>query len=144
MTLKIEPYFIALGQQQMEGDFEEFPEECDFSDPHKEGYSVFELQPDGTELHKHDIGLSDMDEYLEYLDWLRGEGPVNMFGATPYLVTEFELPEDEAEAILVFWMSTYSQRHPAGEKPEAENQDGIRLMLLAYQTAQLMNQEAKG
>ena len=52
------------------------------------------------------------DEHLEFLDVLRETGVTNMFGAAPYLVREFEIPEKEANKTLVYWMKTFSERHP--------------------------------
>jgi len=57
----------------------------------------------------------ELPAYLEYLDWLRGEGPVNMFGAAPYLTRQFGLIEEAAEAVLAHWMNTFSTRHAGDE-----------------------------
>jgi hypothetical protein len=57
----------------------------------------------------------EMNQYLDYLDIVRESGVTNMFGATPYLMVEYDLEHDEARAILVFWMETFSQRHPPKE-----------------------------
>lgn len=49
-----------------------------------------------------------MDEkYFKYLERLRKSGVTNMFGATPYLMKEFDLEEQEAKKILLFWMENY-------------------------------------
>ena len=54
-----------------------------------------------------------IEEHLEYLDALRESGQVNMFGARPYLWREFpDLLESEARRILLYWMQTFSERHP--------------------------------
>lgn len=51
------------------------------------------------------------EEHLEYLDDLRESGVTNMFGATPHLQEEFpELTYQDAKAILVYWMKTFSER----------------------------------
>jgi len=48
------------------------------------------------------------DEHLSYLNELRESGVTNMFGARPYLLTEFpELSENEAAKILVYWMEQF-------------------------------------
>lgn len=48
------------------------------------------------------------NKYHIYLEKLRRSGETNMFGATPYLMKEFDLPYAEAVKILVLWMSTYN------------------------------------
>ena len=56
------------------------------------------------------------DEHLEYLDDLRESGITNMFGARPYLIGEFpkdKLSKKEAQEILLYWMKTFSERHPS-------------------------------
>ncbi len=50
------------------------------------------------------------DEHLEYLDELRESGVTNMFGASGYLVREFDLTKDEAREILSYWMKTFGER----------------------------------
>jgi hypothetical protein len=52
------------------------------------------------------------DEHLQYLDELRESGDTNMFGARPYLIEDFDLPEDDAGTILSYWMMSFSERHP--------------------------------
>lgn len=55
-------------------------------------------------------GLS-WQEIMEYLDELRESGVTNMFGAAPYIQQEFDVPTKYARALLVYWMSTFGQRH---------------------------------
>lgn len=50
-----------------------------------------------------------MEEYFEYLVELRDSGVTNMFGATPYLVAEFDLDESEARDVLSAWMKSFSE-----------------------------------
>lgn len=51
------------------------------------------------------------DEHLSFLDDLRDSGATNMFGARPYLVEEFnDLTNEQAKAVLSYWMKTYSDR----------------------------------
>lgn len=57
----------------------------------------------------------ELPAYLDYLDWLRGEDPVNMFGAAPYLAREFGLADDAANAVLAHWMRTFGERHQGDE-----------------------------
>ena len=52
-------------------------------------------------------------EHLDYLDDLRESGDTNMFGAVPYLQSEFDLTRDEARIILGTWMDTFAERHTA-------------------------------
>jgi hypothetical protein len=48
------------------------------------------------------------DEMLRYLDDLREAGPVNMFGAAPWLQAAFpELSRGEARLVLAYWMKTF-------------------------------------
>ena len=50
-------------------------------------------------------------EHLEYLDDLRESGQTNMFGATPYLMENFdELDKRAARDILSYWMKTFGER----------------------------------
>jgi len=52
------------------------------------------------------------DEHLEYLDNLREDGIVNMFGARPYLQVAYpELTKKQSGDILSYWMKTFSERH---------------------------------
>jgi len=44
------------------------------------------------------------EEVFEYLDMLRKTGVTNMFGATPYIVKEFDIPTKEARELLMKWM----------------------------------------
>ena len=52
------------------------------------------------------------EEHLEYLDGLREMGVTNMFGAESYLRRAFGLTSNEATNILLYWMRTFSERHP--------------------------------
>ena len=54
-----------------------------------------------------------LPEHLIYLDELRRSGAVNMFGAAPYLIEAFpELNSKTAKEIFIYWMKTFSERHP--------------------------------
>ena len=48
------------------------------------------------------------NEYWIYLEELRRSGEINMYGATPYLMKEFDLSRSEAQKILVDWMQNYN------------------------------------
>ncbi len=60
-----------------------------------------------TETKVRPEGLTD--DHLEYLDDLRESGVTNMFGATPYLQSEFGLPQEVARKYLVYWMETFGK-----------------------------------
>lgn len=53
--------------------------------------------------------MKTTNKYWIYLENLRRSGTVNMFGAVPYLVDEFCLPEVEAKQILADWMKKYNR-----------------------------------
>lgn len=48
------------------------------------------------------------NKYWIYLEQLRRSGVTNMFGATPYLMNEFDLDKKEATRILSDWMHNYN------------------------------------
>ena len=52
------------------------------------------------------------DEHLEYLDALRESGVTNMYGAGAYVQDEFNLQKHEAGKLVMYWMSTFEERHP--------------------------------
>jgi len=53
------------------------------------------------------------EEHLLYLDGLRESGVTHMWGARPYVQKKFpELSQDQACVILIYWMQTFSERHP--------------------------------
>lgn len=53
-----------------------------------------------------------LEEHLVYLDQLREAAAVNMFGAAPYLNADYPtLTEEQAKAIVVYWMETFGERH---------------------------------
>jgi hypothetical protein len=52
------------------------------------------------------------DDALEYLDELRESGVTNMFGAGEYLREMYGFREVDAKAVLLYWMKTFSERHP--------------------------------
>jgi len=53
------------------------------------------------------------DEHLEYLDDLRDSGVTNMFSAGRYVENAFPVSKEEAGDIIIYWMHTFSDRHPA-------------------------------
>lgn len=48
-------------------------------------------------------------EVFNYLNELRESGDTNMFGASPYIINEFELPSNEAKRLLSLWMSNFNR-----------------------------------
>lgn len=53
------------------------------------------------------------DEHLTYLDTLRESGVTNMFGAAPYIMSEFpDVSRKQALEILQYWMDTFGDRNP--------------------------------
>ena len=53
------------------------------------------------------------EEHLEFLDELRESGVTNMFGAGSYIEEAFpELSESQARKVLIYWMSSFGERHP--------------------------------
>ena len=57
--------------------------------------------------------MSDInkEDVLMFLDDLRESGATNMFGAAPYIEEAFDVNRKDARALLLEWMSTYSDRH---------------------------------
>ena len=52
------------------------------------------------------------DVHLIYLDNLRESGQTNMFEAGPQIQEIFLVDRDQAKTILLYWMETFSKRHP--------------------------------
>lgn len=51
------------------------------------------------------------NSHLEFLDYLRESGRVNMFGAVPELRRTFEyLTKQEATDILKYWMESFTKK----------------------------------
>jgi hypothetical protein len=48
-------------------------------------------------------------EVMEFLNLLRNTGATNMFGATPYIMQEFDIPKQEASKLLVLWMDNFNE-----------------------------------
>jgi len=62
-----------------------------------------------TSLFESEVNeASDEDKpYFDFLLALRDSGATNMFGATPYLQSEFGLSKSEARKILAKWMKSF-------------------------------------
>lgn len=53
------------------------------------------------------------DEHLTYPDKLRESGETNMYDAGAYLIRKFRISHEDATNILLYWMYSFSERHPA-------------------------------
>lgn len=51
------------------------------------------------------------EEMSDYLNTLRESGIINMFGAGPYLESEFDLSRREARQVLMEWMKWVDERY---------------------------------
>jgi len=52
------------------------------------------------------------EDHLIYLDELRLSGEINMYGARSYLANDFDISANQARTILIYWMATFTRRHP--------------------------------
>jgi hypothetical protein len=65
---------------------------------------------DGAEAGAKERPECCTDEHLEYLDELRESGDTNMFGARPYLQSEFpDLDDHDSAAVLSYWMKSFGK-----------------------------------
>jgi len=46
----------------------------------------------------------------EYLNQLRIEDSINMFGAVPYIATMFEIDRPQAKMMLEIWMNNFNEK----------------------------------
>lgn len=53
------------------------------------------------------------DEHLIFLDDLRQCGVTNSYGSRKYVEREFGVGKDAAKEIVIYWMQTFKNRHPA-------------------------------
>jgi hypothetical protein len=56
-----------------------------------------------------DMTTKTENKYFDYLDMLRESGIMNMYGATPCLMSTFKLPRKKASAILKQWMEKHEK-----------------------------------
>ena len=69
--------------------------------------------------------MVDKIEAYTYLDELRESGATNMFGAGPYVESEFGISKKEAKEFVLGWMTAVEggtwdmEAHEAVEKPTA-------------------------
>lgn len=52
----------------------------------------------------------DEQRVFRFLDSLREDGKINMFGAAPYIQDVFDCTRTEAREILFKWMETFAER----------------------------------
>lgn len=72
----------------------------------------------------NDIGLSRLTEYFASLDEIRESGVTNMFGAAPYLRSEWPvLTKQEASKVLLAWMETFEDGPTAEFRAEKALED---------------------
>lgn len=55
----------------------------------------------------------DKNRVFVFLDGLRNSGKINMFGAAPYVERCFPVSRKEARELVLEWMDTFDERHPA-------------------------------
>lgn len=48
-------------------------------------------------------------QIFKFLNNLRNSGATNMFGATPYIVDEFEVSKSFASKVLSLWMGNFNE-----------------------------------
>lgn len=53
------------------------------------------------------------NDHLVFLDKLREEGSVNMYGSGINVAAEYNISIPQANKIVAYWMSTFSERHPS-------------------------------
>ena len=63
--------------------------------------------------------MSDLEKYFIFLDDLRDSGTTNMFGASSYLESEFEIGKKEAIDVLCKWMETFDENKTADERAKS-------------------------
>ena len=72
-----------------------------------------------------DYSTDELANFFGFLDDLRASGVTNMFGASPYLMREFDLSHDESSTVLQLWMRTFShdktpqERAVTAKEPQA-------------------------
>ena len=69
----------------------------------EKGFMTFDEMCDVMNDHE-----SKRQYYWNYLEELRRSGVTNMYGATPYLMDEFNLSKEDAKEVLKDWMENYN------------------------------------
>jgi hypothetical protein len=57
-----------------------------------------------------------LTQYFKYLDSVRDEGGVNMFGGAGLLADAFDIHPSDARKVLTFWMNTFDGNKTAEER----------------------------
>lgn len=61
-------------------------------------------------MEKEIIKITEQEkEMFDFLNDLRESGETNMFGASPYLVDEFNIDKHEARKVLSKWMENFNE-----------------------------------
>lgn len=60
--------------------------------------------------------MTELEEYFDYLDGLRQSGVTNMYGAAPYLESEFNMTRKESSQIVSLWMKTFNRDKTVSER----------------------------
>ena len=60
--------------------------------------------------------IYDLQECFQFLDDIRAEGSINMFGARPVLAMAFGLDSKTAGKVLSSWMTTFDSDKSAAER----------------------------
>jgi len=62
------------------------------------------------------ITTEDLKEYFEFLDALREEGEINMFGARHVLADAFDLNRKTSADVLAKWQRTFDRTKTPSER----------------------------
>ena len=54
-----------------------------------------------------DLDENLMSEMFAFLDALRDSGEINMMGARPHIIEEFDIDSKDAKAYLMAWMGAF-------------------------------------
>ena len=60
--------------------------------------------------------MTNLAEYFEFLDNLRDDGAINMFGARPFLAEAFDLDRKTSADILARWQRTFGKAKTPAER----------------------------
>ncbi len=63
-----------------------------------------------------EVTAEPMSEYFEFLDDLRDEGLINMFGARPVLAGAFNLDRKTSADVLAKWQTTFDRTKTLAER----------------------------
>jgi len=69
------------------------------------------------------VNPEDVERCFVYLDALRESGVTNMFGATEFLVAQYDLSDGYARDMLILWMSTFTDEDPVTRAKKAVDEE---------------------